>query len=144
MQTEAVHRLVRCTGGPAALRPYVAVGLANACVSFATYASLISLDITIWWANLGGIGASIFSGVLLGRKFVFATDRVLTALVWRYAFVLLGQYVVGSSVIQMLVSIGLSPVVAYVFAVAPMMATSYAGQRSWVFTGGPPATSRVG
>lgn len=121
---------------------YVLAGLFNTFVAFVVYyASVRWLLAPAWLGNLAGIVASILSGFLLSKHFVFNhAARTSYQIVLKYVVTYGAQYVVGTSVIYVFMQFGLSAIEAYIVAVPCMVAVSFLLQRYWVFTSRPDAS----
>ncbi|WP_340691619.1 GtrA family protein [Hyphomonas sp.] len=121
---------------------YVLAGLFNTFVAFVVYyASVRWLLTPAWLGNLTGIVASILSGFLLSKYFVFNhAARTSYQIVLKYVVTYGVQYVVGTSVIYVFMQFGLSAIEAYIVAVPCMVAVSFLLQRYWVFTSRPDAS----
>tara|TARA_R110000803_G_scaffold30952_1_gene69422 strand:- start:2095 stop:2472 length:378 start_codon:yes stop_codon:yes gene_type:complete len=115
---------------------YVLAGLFNTFVAFVVYyVSVRWLLAPAWLGNLAGIIASIFSGFLLSKHFVFShAARTSYQIVFKYLLTYAAQYVVGTGVIYAIMQFGLTAVEAYIVAMPCMVAVSFFLQRYWVFT----------
>ncbi|KJS34631.1 MAG: hypothetical protein VR74_19455 [Hyphomonas sp. BRH_c22] len=118
---------------------YVLAGLFNTFVAFVVYyVSVRWLLAPAWLGNLAGIGASILSGFVLSKHFVFNHGhRTSYAIVMKYVTTYAAQYLVGTSVIYLFMLFGLTAVESYFAAVPCMVAVSFLLQRYWVFTNHP-------
>ena len=121
---------------------YILAGLLNTFIAFAVYyASVRWLQAPAWLGNLAGIIASIFSGFLFSKHFVFNhAARTSYKVVLKYVVTYAAQYVVGTTVIYIFLRFGLSAIEAYIVAVPCMVAVSFILQRYWVFTSRPDAS----
>ncbi|MEX6632975.1 GtrA family protein [Hyphococcus lacteus] len=114
---------------------YGVAGLANTLVAFLTFSALIKFTPLVFWiANLLAIIASLISGFLLSRYFVFsAAIGSGKAQGWKYGVTFAIQYAVSTALIYAGIRAGASEQLAYILMLPFAISVSFCLQKFWVF-----------
>lgn len=112
---------------------FLFAGLINTIIGFFCFCICIyALSFGVWLSNSIATTATILVGYFISRFFVFQTSGIHTF--WRYALLILIQYIAYTSFITGLTLIGVQPYLSYLMVATLAAIQSYITQAKFIFT----------